>query len=84
MHSASDTDELLERVRIGDPSALQELFDRHRDRLKRMVRIHIDPRLRRRLDPSDVVQETLADAWKNLADYLEERPLRRCWRRPGR
>jgi RNA polymerase sigma-70 factor, ECF subfamily len=70
-----DTDELIENARRGDPSAAQRLLVRHRDRLKTMVSVRMDPRLRRRLDPSDVVQEALADAWEKLSGYLEERPL---------
>jgi RNA polymerase sigma-70 factor (ECF subfamily) len=40
-----------------------------------MVAVHLDPRLAARLDPSDVVQETLADAARRLPQYLAERPI---------
>jgi RNA polymerase sigma-70 factor (ECF subfamily) len=40
-----------------------------------MVAVRIDPRLTARLDPSDVVQEALAEASQKLPDYLERRPL---------
>jgi RNA polymerase sigma-70 factor (ECF subfamily) len=40
-----------------------------------MVAVRMDPRLAVRLDPSDVVQETLAEAWQKLSDYLRDRPL---------
>ena len=71
----TEMDELLERARLGDRAALKDLLERHRNRLKRMVSIHMDHRLRRRFGSSDVVQETLADAWRNLPEYLEDRPL---------
>ena len=70
-----ETEELLERVSQGDRTALDRLFARHRDRLRRMVEVRMDPRLASRVDPSDVVQEALAEASKQLPDYLRDRPL---------
>src|SRR5262249_20138207 len=46
-----------------------------RRRLGRMVAVRFDPRLAARVDPSDVVQDTLAEAAANLDRYLRERPL---------
>ncbi len=40
-----------------------------------MVAVHLDRRLRPRVDPSDVVQEALADAAEKLSDYARRRPL---------
>jgi RNA polymerase sigma-70 factor, ECF subfamily len=40
-----------------------------------MVAVRLDRRLAGRLDPSDVVQEALADADRKLSAYLRERPL---------
>jgi RNA polymerase sigma-70 factor (ECF subfamily) len=40
-----------------------------------MVELRMNPRLAARLDPSDVVQEVLAEADRRLDDYLRERPL---------
>jgi RNA polymerase sigma-70 factor (ECF subfamily) len=70
-----DTDELLASASRGDASARQQLLVRHRRRLKKMVRLHMDRRLASRFDPSDVVQEALAEAAQELSDYLEERPV---------
>jgi RNA polymerase sigma-70 factor, ECF subfamily len=71
----ADTQELLERSVRGDATARQELLVRHRARLRRMVAIRLDRRLGARLDPSDVVQEALADAARHLDEYLRHRPL---------
>jgi RNA polymerase sigma-70 factor (ECF subfamily) len=71
----TDTEHLLERVAAGDGAAMGELLQRHRGRLRRMVAVRFDPRLAARVDPSDVVQETLAEAAANLDRYLRERPL---------
>jgi RNA polymerase sigma-70 factor (ECF subfamily) len=40
-----------------------------------MISARLDTRLARRLDPSDVVQDVLAEAHRRLAGFLEERPL---------
>ena len=70
-----DTEHLLERAGRGDPAAAGQLLERHRGRLKRMVAVRLDRRLAARVDPSDVVQETLAEAARRLPDYLRDRPL---------
>jgi RNA polymerase sigma-70 factor, ECF subfamily len=49
---------------------LATLFDQHRDRLRRMVELRMDPRLRGRLDASDVVQEAFVDVARDLPAYL--------------
>jgi RNA polymerase sigma-70 factor (ECF subfamily) len=70
-----DTDQLLRRIAQGDVAARELLLARHRDRLRRMVALRLDPRLQARVDPSDVVQDTLAEADVKLADYARRRPL---------
>jgi RNA polymerase sigma-70 factor (ECF subfamily) len=70
-----DTDQLLQQASEGDRQARDRLLSRHRDRLRRMVAYHLDRRLAARVDPSDVVQEALADAARQLDDYLQRRPL---------
>ena len=69
------TDALLAGARRGDRSAVGRLLARHRDRLRRMVAVRIDDRLSTRIDPSDVVQETMAVAADRLSDYLRDPPL---------
>jgi RNA polymerase sigma-70 factor, ECF subfamily len=70
-----DTEELLARARHGDDSAIGRLLDRHRGRLKQMIAVRMDTRLAARLDPSDVVQDTLLTASRRLDAYLRDRPL---------
>jgi RNA polymerase sigma-70 factor (ECF subfamily) len=70
-----DTERLLTRAAAGDAAARDMLLTRHRQRLRRAVARRLDPRLAARLDPSDVVQEALADADRKLAAYLRDRPL---------
>jgi RNA polymerase sigma-70 factor (ECF subfamily) len=71
----AETEALIERAREGDSAAEQLLLTRHRDRLRRMVAVRLDRRLAARVDPSDVVQEALADAARKLPEYLRHQPL---------
>ena len=47
---------LVARLRAGDAAALAELFDKHRDKLRRMVQLRLDSRLAGRVSASDVLQ----------------------------
>jgi RNA polymerase sigma-70 factor (ECF subfamily) len=76
MHSPEpDTDELVRRAGIGDDAAMRALFERHRGRLANMIRMRMDRRLQGRIDPSDVIQETLVIASQRMERYFAERPL---------
>jgi RNA polymerase sigma-70 factor (ECF subfamily) len=66
------SDELLRRASAGDQSALAELFDRYRGRLRRMVRLRMDRRLRGRVDPSDVLQEAQVEILRRAAAYAAD------------
>ena len=70
-----DTDVLLDAAAGGDAAARGRLLERHRARLRRMLALRLDRRLAARVDPSDLVQETLAEADKRLDAYLRDRPL---------
>src|ERR1700722_7086059 len=71
-HNSSTTGRLIELARAGDASALDELFARHRERLRRMVQMRLDWRLHGRIDASDVIQEAYLEATRRLPAYLEE------------
>src|SRR5213080_2429351 len=66
---------LIERARAGDPQALNEIFARHRDRLRRMVELRLDWRLQARLDASDVVQDAYLEVVTRLPEYLRDPKL---------
>jgi len=70
-----DTEELLRRTGAGDRGARGALLERHRARLWRMIALRLDPRLAARVDPSDVVQDVLAEADRRLDRYVRKRPL---------
>jgi RNA polymerase sigma-70 factor (ECF subfamily) len=73
--SKPDSDELLDLAASGDRDAIHQLFVRHRPRLRQMVSARLNLHLARRVDPSDIVQESLADAAQKLSEYLETRPI---------
>ena len=64
--------DLLRAVAAGDKQALDQLFQRYRSRLKRMVRLRMNSRLQGRIDDSDVLQEAFLDASRKLGDYLDD------------
>jgi RNA polymerase sigma-70 factor (ECF subfamily) len=71
----NDNEELLHRAAQGDQEACRKLLEPYRERLRQLLAVRMDRRLAARLDSSDVIQEALADAWQQLADYLVERPV---------
>jgi RNA polymerase sigma-70 factor (ECF subfamily) len=69
------TPDLIALAGQGDGDARRELLERYRDYLRRMVASRLDRRLASRLDPSDIVQETLADAAGQMDRYLQNQTL---------
>jgi RNA polymerase sigma-70 factor, ECF subfamily len=63
---------LVSRLRAGDSAALAELFDKHREKLRRMVQLRLDHRLAGRVSASDVLQEAYIDALKRVEHYFEK------------
>jgi RNA polymerase sigma-70 factor (ECF subfamily) len=75
---SDDLEESREFPLAGNPTdsyALGELFNRHRDRLRIMVHLRIDRRLRGRVDASDVLQEAYVEALERFPDFLQDRPM---------
>jgi RNA polymerase sigma-70 factor (ECF subfamily) len=68
-------EKLAEQVAAGDEQALADLFDRHRYRLRQMVRLRLDRRLQGRLDPSDVLQEAFLDLVAELPTFAQKQKL---------
>lgn len=65
--------QLVTQMRAGDPDALAAVFSNHRERLRKIVRFRLDPRLAGRLADSDVLQETFISAAKRL-EHFESQP----------
>ncbi len=64
------TQDLLKGVENGDPAAMNQLLDRHRAAVRRMVQMRLDHAVSRRIDASDVVQDVLLEASQRLTDYI--------------
>jgi RNA polymerase sigma-70 factor (ECF subfamily) len=65
-----ETQELLDKAREGEAAAVERLLTSHREPLRRMIGMRLDPALAARVDASDVVQDVLLEAHKRLQDYL--------------
>ncbi len=68
-------DALLQRARLGDEDALSVLFHQHEPRLLRMIELRLDPALRRRMDPSDVLQDVWVEAARRFGEWCRQDAL---------
>ena len=65
------------QVEQADPSAADELWERHRPALRRMDRtLRLDQALGRRVDAGDIVQDVLLRASQRLGRSYVTRPCR--------
>ena len=72
---SAETRDLLDEARAGDRPAFDRLLARHRPELLQFVELRMDPRMRGRVDPSDVVQEAQLETYRRLGDFLDRRPM---------
>jgi RNA polymerase sigma-70 factor, ECF subfamily len=70
--SSNETNRLLQCTADGDHESWGILLTRHQEKLRRMVAFRLDPRLQRRIDPLDVIQEAYLEASEHRADYLTQ------------
>ncbi|MBT5018601.1 MAG: sigma-70 family RNA polymerase sigma factor [Planctomicrobium sp.] len=66
------TQELVRAVAAGDENAVNDLMNRHRDALRRLVHFRLDRKISGRVDASDVVQDVLIEANRRLKDYVAD------------
>jgi RNA polymerase sigma-70 factor, ECF subfamily len=69
---ANTTQELLDQARQGNAGAVDALLARHREPVRRMIDLRLDPAIVQRLDASDVVQDVLLEASRRLQEYLRK------------
>ena len=68
-------DPIVKSALGGDQAALAELFDKHRDRLRRMIDLRMDRRIKQRVSASDVLQEAYVELAKQLSNYTRDPKL---------
>ncbi len=61
--------QLIDDVRNGTPERLGPLLDSYRNYLRLLATTQIDDKLRARLSPSDLVQETMLGAYRDFAQF---------------
>jgi len=66
---------LLTHIAAGDPAGVDSLLAHHRDDLRAFIDLHLDRRVRARLDPSDVAQEVQVIVARRLPEFLAGRPV---------
>ena len=64
-------DDVVDRLRNGDPHVLGELFQEHQQRLLHIIRVRMDQRMAARVDEDDVLQEVYLDAAARIQHYIE-------------
>src|SRR5205809_180516 len=72
MPNSPETQNLLDQARAGKHDAVERLLDQHREPVRRMIGLRLDPAIGRRVDASDVVQDVLLEASRRLGDYLKK------------
>jgi RNA polymerase sigma-70 factor (ECF subfamily) len=67
--SSPGPDPLIARARAGDAAALGRLLEAYRNYLRLLARSLIGQVLRLRLDPSDLIQETFLEAYRDFPGF---------------
>src|SRR5262249_19744639 len=71
-NDVGDKADLLRRAQAREEAALRELFEPHRERLRKMVRLRLDRRLRGQLSSSAILDEVYREAGRRIAEYQAE------------
>ena len=69
MSSHGQISRLIATARTGGPEVLGELLQKYSNYLRLLAITHLDARLRSRVSPSDIVQETNCDAHRDFPKF---------------
>ena len=67
--SSSSLSYFLEALRAGDPAAPELLVNRYRPWLQLLARLQVESRFQGKFDASDIVQQTLLEACRDLPKF---------------
>lgn len=67
---SEQTQQLLAAAGNGESVAINNLMDRHREAVRKMVNMRLDRAVAARVDASDVVQDVLLEASQRMSDYV--------------
>jgi RNA polymerase sigma-70 factor, ECF subfamily len=70
--NSSQTNRLLALVHSQGDGAVSVLFQRHERRLRKMVRLRLDPQLHGVVRSADVIEQVFVDARRRLGEYLAQ------------
>jgi RNA polymerase sigma-70 factor (ECF subfamily) len=70
----SEIAKLIPLARDGDTAALGRLLDLHRDYLRGLAVQQLTPKLKGRLDGSDIVQQTCLSVHKQIGEFVGTKP----------
>jgi len=68
--NSPETQDLLDHAKQGEAGAVDRLIEVHREPLRRMIGLRLDPALAGRVDASDIVQDVMLEVSQRLTDYL--------------
>lgn len=78
MVAPKDSSSLIHRLR--SPSGFADEFARLRPFIRKRITDRLDRRVRSRVDPSDILQDTFVVAQARISDFLRSRPMQfRNW-----
>jgi hypothetical protein len=67
--NSTTTKRLLQQLHDRQPRALEQLFARHQERLRKMVRLRLDRRLRGQVTSSTVLAEVFQEASRRIDEF---------------
>ena len=70
--NSTETQDLLRQAGQGEAAAIDLLLARHREPVRRLIDMRLDPAIAARVDASDIVQDVLFEASRRMQEYLRE------------
>jgi RNA polymerase sigma-70 factor (ECF subfamily) len=68
----TESSKIIELLRRGNQQVLVDLWDQHRERLLRLVKLRMDRRMQGRVDAEDVLQEAYVDFASRVDEYTAD------------